>query len=272
MTSRRGVLGPLPLSVAIVCKNSGATIARTLDSVAPLATEIIALDSGSTDNTLDLLARANATVHHIQWQGHVATKQLALEACSQPWILSLDADESLTPTLASSIRDAINANNPSLRACELNRKVFFRGAWLNHAWQPEWRLRLVRNASARWTGLDPHDRLELLNPSPSAVARLRGDLRHDSFLDAHDCFRKQADHARTSARSLLNSGRRASILSLLTSPPGAFLKQLILKQSFRDGWRGWVAASATASATLMKHATLLDLQNATPDADSTDAR
>ncbi|MGD9692978.1 MAG: glycosyltransferase family 2 protein [Phycisphaerales bacterium] len=259
--------GPLPLSIAIVCKNSGATIARTLDSVAPLASEIIALDSGSTDNTLAILAGANATVHHIQWQGHVATKQRALDSCSQPWILALDADESLTPPLASSIRAAITSDNPSVRAYELNRKVFFRGAWLHHAWQPEWRLRLVRKDAARWTGLDPHDRLDLLNPSPSAVARLQGDLRHDSFLDAHDCFRKQADHARTSARSLLNTGRRASILSLLTSPTGAFLKQLILKQSFRDGWRGWIAASATASATLMKHATLLDLQNAPSDTD-----
>ncbi len=254
--------GPLPLSVAIVCKNSSATIARTLDSVAPLATEIIALDSGSTDTTLDLLARANARVQHVEWQGHVATKQRALEACSQPWILSLDADESLTPPLAASIRAAIESDNPSIHAFELNRKVFFRGAWLHHAWQPEWRLRLVRKDAARWTGLDPHDRLDLINPSSAALARLQGDLRHDSFLDAHDCFRKQADHARTSARSLLNDGRRASALSLLTSPPGAFFKQLILKQSFRDGWRGWIAASATAAAALMKHATLLDLQNA----------
>lgn len=257
----------LPLSVAIVCKNSGATIARTLDSVAPLASEIVALDSGSTDNTLDLLARANAVFHRVQWQGHVATKQRALEACSQPWILSLDADESLTPPLADAIRAAIERDDPATLAYELNRKVFFQGAWLHHAWQPEWRLRLVRKDAARWTGLDPHDRLNLINPSPSAVARLSGDLRHDSFLDAHDCFRKQADHARTSARSLLNAGRRASTLSLLTSPPGAFLKQLILKQAFRDGWRGWVAASATAAATLMKHATLLDLQNAPPNDD-----
>lgn len=252
----------LPLSVAIVCKNNSATIARTLDSVAPLAREIVALDSGSTDNTLDLLARANATVQRIEWQGHVATKQLALEACSQPWILSLDADESLTPPLATAIRAAIERDTPDIHAFELNRKVFFRGAWLHHAWQPEWRLRLVRKGAARWAGLDPHDRLDLLNPTPTSLARLSGDLRHDSFIDAHDCFRKQADHARTSARSLLNAGRRASTLSLLTSPPGAFLKQLILKQAFRDGWRGWVAASATACATLMKHATLLDLQNA----------
>lgn len=257
----------LPLSVAIVCKNSGATIARTLDSVAPLATEIVALDSGSTDNTLDLLARVGAVVHRIQWLGHVATKQRVLEACSQPWILSLDADESLTPPLVDSIRDAINADNPAVLAYELNRKVFFRGAWLHHSWQPEWRLRLVRKDVARWTGLDPHDRLDLVNPSSSAVARLKGDLRHDSFLDAHDCFRKQADHARTAARSLLNTGRRTSGLSLLTSPPGAFFKQLVLKQSFRDGWRGWVAASATAAATLMKHATLLDLQNSPQDPD-----
>src|SRR5215207_3893409 len=94
---------PLPLSVAIVCRNNAATIGRTLDSVAGLASEIVAIDSGSTDETLTLLAKHNARITQTHWRGHVATKQLALEACTQSWVLSLDSDESLTAPLLEAI-------------------------------------------------------------------------------------------------------------------------------------------------------------------------
>lgn len=248
---------PLPLSVAIVCKNSEATIARTLESVAGLATEIVAIDSGSTDGTLALLERHGARITRTHWRGHVATKQLALDACTQPWVLSLDSDESLTEPLRRSIEQEVPDAGPGVAGFIVNRKVFYRDRPLNFAWQPEPRLRLVRRGSAAWTGMDPHDRLNLL-PGGTTV-KLAGDLRHDSIGTFSEFLAKQAAHSRTMAQSMYSTGKRGSIWKLLTSPPGALLKQLILKQAWRDGRPGWLAAASTAAAALMKHACLIEL-------------
>lgn len=254
---------PLSLSVSIVCKNNDATIGRTLESVRGLASEIVAVDSGSTDGTIALLEQYGARIIRSPWLGHVKTKQLALEACQQPWILCIDSDESVEPDLAQSIRGAVERNDPALGALQLNRKVYYMGRPLNHAWQPEWRTRLVRRARAHWTGLDPHDSLELIggavgNPVP-AIASLRGTLRHDSIATFADFLAKQASHSRTMAQSLHNSGVRGSYLRLLLSPPGAVFKQLILKRAFLDGWPGWLAAACTGAGALMKHAMLIEL-------------
>ena len=246
------------LSVAIVCKNNETTIGRTLESVAGLASEIVAVDSGSTDGTVGLLERAGARVIRTEWRGYVATKGMALDACAQDWTLCLDSDESVTPELRRSIENVLS-HRTDHHGFELNRKVFFRDRPLNFAWQPEWRLRLVRHGTARWTGIDPHDRLELLS---GTVGTLAGDLRHDSIGTFAEFLAKQAVHARTMAASMHREGQRGSLLRLLTSPPGAFLKQMVLKQAWRDGWAGWLAAGSTAAAAFMKHAVLIELSRA----------
>ena len=103
-----------PLSLAIVCKNNEPTIGRVLESVRGLATEIVAIDSGSTDGTIALLEAAGARVIRAEWRGHVATKQMALEACSHPWVLCLDSDEPVMPELAASIRAALAKDDPAV--------------------------------------------------------------------------------------------------------------------------------------------------------------
>jgi glycosyltransferase involved in cell wall biosynthesis len=250
---------PLPLSAAIVCRDSERTIGRTLDSVAGLAAEIVALDSGSTDGTIGILERSGARVVRVAWQGHVATKQQALDACTLAWVLALDSDESLTPRLRASIEQALSRDDPALAGYEVNRVVYYRGRPLRHAWQPEWRLRLVRRGAARWTGLDPHDTLALVqSDAPRRVGRLDGALRHDSIETFAAFLGKQARHAEVMAASLHAAGRNGSPMRLLLSPPGAFLKQIVLKGAWRDGWPGWLAAASTAAGSLMKHAILIE--------------
>lgn len=246
------------LSVAIVCRDNEATIGRTLASVAGLADEVVAVDSGSRDGTLELLERSGARVIQATWRGHVATKQLALEACHGAWVLSLDSDESLEPALRDAIADALRRDEPSIAGYELNRKVYYRGRPLHHVWQPEWRLRLVRRGVARWTGLDPHDVLAPVERG-ARVERLAGTLRHDAVDSFEQFLGRQLAHARVMARSLHAAGRRGSRLRLVLSPAGAMLRQLVIKRGFLDGWPGWVAAASTAAGTLMKHAILLEL-------------
>jgi glycosyltransferase involved in cell wall biosynthesis len=261
---------PLPLSIAIVCRNSEATIGRTLQSVAGLAAEIIAVDSGSTDGTIELLERHRARIIRTQWRGYVATKQMALDACTQQWVLALDSDESLQLDLRHAVHQAISAGPPDIAGFYINRQVWYRGRPLKYAWQPEWRLRLVRREAAYWTGLDPHDHLAIRKESTATrTEHLSGNLRHDSIGTFADFFAKQAGHARLMAQSMRADGKRAKLGKLVTSPVGAFAKQLLLKQSWRDGWPGWLAASSTAAGALMKHAILLEL---TRSAEAPDAR
>lgn len=249
----------LPLSVAIVCKDNAPTIGRTLDSVRGLCREIVAIDSGSTDGTLTMLHDAGARVIASPWLGHIKTKQLALESCTHEWVLSLDSDESPDASLIAAIRGVLEAssNSPGASGFEINRITYYKGRPLRHVWQPEWRLRLVRKNAAKWGGLDPHDKLQLLSGN---VARLQGSLRHDSFPTFAEHLRKQYHHASTMAHSLHNAGVRTSTLRLLTSPAGAMLKQLVLKRAFLDGVPGWLASASTASAALVKHAIMLELQ------------
>jgi len=249
---------PLPLSVAIVCKDNEPTIARTLETVAGIARQIVAVDSGSTDRTIEILESCNAQVVTSDWLGHIKTKQKALDLCEQPWVLCLDSDESIEPELRESIIAAVGADDPAVAGYEINRKIWWDGVWLNHAWQPEWRLRLVRNGKARWGGYDPHDALGLLAPTDRA-GRLAGDMRHESFRTITEHLEGQVRHAHRAAQSYLDMGRTGGPVSLLCSPASALFKQVILKQAFRDGWRGWAAAASTACATLMKHIILLEL-------------
>lgn len=243
------------LSVAIVCKNNASTIGRTLESVRDLAGEIVAVDSGSTDGTIEMLELDGARVIRSEWLGHVRTKQKALEACSREWVLCLDSDESAEPDLAASIRSALAAT-PAHSGFAVNRVTYYRGSPLRHVWQPEWRTRLVKRTQAKWGGFDPHDVLDVTSGS---VGRLSGWLRHDSFPTFAEHMRKQWHHATTMAQSLHAAGVRGSYLRLLTSPTGAMLKQLVLKRGFLDGYPGWLAAASTAVAAMIKHATLIEL-------------
>jgi glycosyltransferase involved in cell wall biosynthesis len=247
----------MSLSVSIICRNNQASIGRTLESVRGLATEIVAVDSGSTDGTIGLLGSHNARIIRSDWLGYVKTKQLALESCTQDWILCLDSDESLLPELAQSVRETLGRNDPTIGGYRLNRRVFYRDRPIKFAWQPERRLRLVRRGEGRWAGLDPHDRLDVT--SGKAVGELRGDLRHDSFPSFSEWLSKAAGHARLSAATNFADGKRCGLVSVFASPVGAVAKMLILKQSFRDGWPGVLAAGCVGAYSIMKHIALAEL-------------
>lgn len=254
----------LPLTVAIVCKNNADTIGRTLNAVRQLADELVVIDSGSTDGTIELVEAcrdfADLKLTRTHWRGHVATKQLALDAATRPWVLCLDSDESPDAELQAAIAAAVAASEPAAAGFEINRRVYYLGRPLRHAWQPEWRLRLVRRGHAAWAGTDPHDRLDL-NPGEGRPGRLPGVLRHDSFRTFGDHLEAQRRHADTAATALHAKGATGSRFRLATSPAGAFFKQLVLKQAWRDGVPGFLAAGSTAAGALMKHMRLLELDH-----------
>lgn len=254
------------LSVMIPCRNNEGTMRRVLDSVRTLADQLVVVDSGSTDSTIDLVNAARqwgtceVLLIETHWRGFVRTKQLALSACASDYALWLDSDEPVSPQLAQSIKAAMAKG---LDAATVNRVVEYKGKLLKHCWQPEHRLRLVKTSlvkdnKARFAGIDPHDYLEL--DPPHTAPLLEGPLIHQSF----ETFAQHIDNARrlslVSAQSMHDMGKRTSPFKLMTSPPGAFLKQLVLKGSWRDGPAGWLCASTSAAAALMKHMMLYEMQ------------
>jgi len=251
-------VGPRPdLAVAIIARDNAETIGRTVGAAVALAGRVLVVDSGSTDGTIEIAEGLGAEVIVRSWAGHVAQKQFALEQCGEsPWVLSLDSDESPEPELSASIRSALDAPPPrDVTGFEMNRRVWWAGRPLRHAWQPEWRLRLVRPGSSGWTGHDPHDRLE----TAGSVRRLAGILRHDAFRDVDHFIDKQVAHGRAGASSLHARGRRGSVSALLMRPPAAVLKQLLLKRGILDGRRGLIAATGMGLQTTVKYMRLLEL-------------
>ena len=245
----------LDLCLSVIACDNERTIERTLRSVDGLARRTIVVDSGSKDGTIDLCRACGAEVIAHPWEGHVKQKQFALERCDTAWVLSLDSDESLDETAVRAVRDAVTGDDPSVAGYEINRRVWYRGRPLRHAWQPEWRTRLVRRDRARWTGLDPHDRLDV----EGTVRRIRGNIRHDSFRDFAEFLRNSVTHGLTTAQSLHEMGKKGSMLWLLGSPPAAVLKQILFRSAWLDGWPGWLAAYSAGVHAAVKHVRLLEL-------------
>jgi glycosyltransferase involved in cell wall biosynthesis len=248
---------PLPISVAVITLNEEQNLARCLESVRGLASEIAVLDSGSVDQTGQIARDFGAIFETQPWPGYVAQKNAALRLCHQPWVLCLDADEALSPELARSIRQLFATGQPNENGFWMNRRTFYLGDWIHHAWSPEWKLRLVRREGAEWRGGDVHERLEV----PGATRRIPGDLLHyPPFRDFHDHVTKAIKYARIAADSYVATGRRAHLYDLLLSPAAVCFKHLIVKQSWRDGWRGWLILIAKLVNVLAKYAFVLEAE------------
>jgi glycosyltransferase involved in cell wall biosynthesis len=243
----------LALSVAIITLNEEDNLPACLHSVRDLASEIVVIDSGSTDRTREIAERAGAIFAVNPWRGYVDQKNVALRRCAQPWVLSLDADEEVSPELAASIRTMLAAD-PREDGFYINRLNWYLGRWIRHAWNPEWRLRLARRGKAQWVGLDVHEKLEV----NGIAGRLSGDLLHYPFDSLSDHFQNTLKYAKLMADSLAREGRSCRWYHLVISPWLAFFKILVVKSGWLDGWRGWIIASAKWLNVFAKYAFLLE--------------
>jgi glycosyltransferase involved in cell wall biosynthesis len=243
------------LTICFTTFNSMRTMPRALAAARALSNNIVVVDSGSTDGTLELCRKHDIDPVHRDWTTPTEQKQFALSFCSgTTWTLLLDSDEVVLDDLAASIRTAIANAMPNETGFEMNRVTWLHDQPLRHTFQPEWRLRLLRFDAAAIKS-DPsgvHDRLEVKS---GRSARLQGVLRHDSWIDVGDMLARNVRWSVATGRAATRGG---GITNLCFNPVIAFLKQLLLKRAFLDGWRGWAAAGAVAVGTLSKHIVIME--------------
>lgn len=258
-----GAFKMIKLSAVIVCFNEEDIIRQTLEALQGLADEVVVVDSFSTDSTPDIVREFGAKLFQEEWAGYVAQKNSALQKCSGEWILALDADEVLTPELQSSIRAAIsptasNAEAKHIDGYFINRRTFYMGRLLQHAWQPDRKLRLVRRAAKPvWHGYDPHDSLRI---ESAASSLLQGDITHYSYNSFADHMQKSTAHAHKAAESYLKAGKKSSLAAILFKPWFVFFRRFILRGAFLDGVPGLIAAFSSATYVYMKYAFLWEMQ------------
>ena len=226
------------------------TLPDSLRASQALSNDIVVIDSGSTDGTIEYCQSHGIETHHRNWTTPTEQKSAAMKRCGEAeWTLLLDSDETMSAELMASIRTNLVDAPATFTGFELNRMTWLGGRPLRHAFQPEWRLRLVRTRLAIITS-DPsgtHDHLEVTS---GTCQRLSGVLRHDSWVDAEDMLARGVHWGVRTGRSARRGGR---IHNICFNPAWSFLKQLLVKRAILDGWRGWVAAAGVASQTLAKH-------------------
>lgn len=244
------------LSVVIIAYNEEHNIERALKSVA-WADEIVVVDSQSTDQTVDICRRYTNKVITHPWQGHIPQKNFALAQAANEWVLSIDADEEVSPELANSIKQIL-AQGPKFDGYMVRRKVFYLGKWIKHSgWYPDYRIRLVRKERARWGGESVHDVLEV-NGSVAKISD--GDLYHYSYRDLSDHISKIDGYTTIMAKSKFETGKRAHWYDMVFRPLFGFFKKYIFRLGFLDGVHGLIICALTSYYVFLKYLKLWALQ------------
>jgi glycosyltransferase involved in cell wall biosynthesis len=244
------------LSVTIITRNEAPDIGDALMSVA-WADELIVVDSESTDETAAVARRHTDRVIVREWPGYVAQKNYAASIASHDWILSLDADERVTPELAAEIRSTL-AGPSSDRGYRIPRVTWHLGRWIRTTdWYPDYQLRLYDRRAAEWTGRYVHETMSVRGP----VGQLRGELQHFAYRDIADHLETIDRYTTYAARQMQESGRHAGLLDLGVHPPLAFLRNYLLKGGIRDGVPGLVISAMNGYYVFLKFAKLWELRN-----------
>jgi glycosyltransferase involved in cell wall biosynthesis len=230
------ILGCVTLSVAIITKNEEANIRRTLESVR-WADEVILVDSGSTDRTCEIARELGAKVFIEDWKGFAAQKNSAIEKCTGDWVLSLDADEEVTPELAQEIR---NQSNLKLHtAFWINRRNLFLGRWIKHGgFYPDPKLRLFAKGSGTFADRAVHEDIEL-KPGVNAEHTLSGDLIHHAYPTLTSYIDHMNSYSSLAADMAIAKGQTGfSFLNIVGRPIATFIYSYFLRLGFLDGREG----------------------------------
>jgi glycosyltransferase involved in cell wall biosynthesis len=254
---------PLPLSVVVVARNEASNLPCCLASVQGWVAEIVVALNDTTDDSEAIAQKHGAKVHRLSWQGYRDTKNAALALATPPWVLSLDADEEVSPALREAIAGFFARGDHSrFAAARFPRKVWFIDRWITHGdWYPDFSLRLLNRDYARWGGDEfVHEKVVCDGP----VATLPGDLHHYSFPTLASHVAKINPFADLFVRQQQARGTRFSAAAAVFRPFWRFFRAYFLRRGFLDGYPGFYIARATAFGAFVRYSRLYEEENRRP--------
>jgi (heptosyl)LPS beta-1,4-glucosyltransferase len=243
------------VSVVVLTRNEEENIADCLDTV-QWADELLVLDSGSDDGTVEIARSKGAGVRERRFDNYALQRNAALEMANCEWVFFVDADERATPELAQEVRLAVD--RPGFDGWLVPRKNYIFGAWIRHAgWYPDFQLRLLRRAKARYDERrEVHELVEL----DGEAGYLESHLIHHNYSTVREFRRKQDRYTDYEARMLLESGQRAKPWNFLLQPLRQFWWRCVTLQGYKDGWRGLLLSVFMAYYEFIRYWRLWHLQ------------
>ena len=245
------------ISVVIITLNEERNIGRCIDSVQAIADEVLVVDSFSTDRTKAISLEKGARFIEHQFEGHIEQKNWAWQQATQPFVLSLDADEALSDELS----EAIQKLKPELclDGYSMKRLTNYCGQWIRHSgWYPDIKIRLFAKGKGSWRGVNPHDRYDV--DEPTSVGFIEADILHYTFATVEEHKAQVVKFTDISSKAMFQLGKRSSWLRIVFSPVAKFIRNYILRRGFLDGYNGWLICSISAKATYWKYLKLYRLQ------------
>ena len=240
------------ISAILITKDEEENLPRCLESI-KWANQIVILDSGSTDRTLEIAKKYKAEIFIENWKGYTNQKNSALAKAKGDWVVSLDADEEFSSQTQNDIREAIHKNDPAIQGYAFRRKVFYLGKWICHGdWYPDYVVRLWRRDSGKFEGGRVHESVKI----NGTVQYLQSEILHYTYRSLADQKARMEKYAELWAQDQFDQKRSFRRIDLLFRPPARFFRGLILKGGWLDGWRGFLIARMCAKEVWMKYRNL----------------
>lgn len=238
------------ISVVIITKNEAHIIGNTLKSLQPAISDVVIVDSGSTDDTIKICRQWGATIIETGWAGYGINKNKGIAAARHNWILSLDADEAIDEELKQALQQqALQDEN---EVFSIRFKNFFCNKWIRFGeWGFDKHIRLFNRNRVQWNHAGVHE--NLLLPAGVKITTLKGNILHYTVHSRQEYADKMAGYARMNARKYFESGKKPAFFKQYFSPVVAFLQHYIFRLGFLDGEEGFIIARTTSWYTFMKY-------------------
>jgi glycosyltransferase involved in cell wall biosynthesis len=244
----------MKISATIITFNEERNVARVIESLR-CCDEILVLDSGSNDRTVEIATKLGARVVEASWHGYAAQKNIAAELAAHDWILALDADESLSEALEAEIWH-IKKAGPKFNGYTVPRLAQYLGRWILHSgWYPDRKVRLFNRRKAKWVGEFVHESVTVDGP----VGHLKSNLLHFTCDSLSQHLRTMDRYTTLAAEEIVSRGKIVTFSMLLLDPPWIFLRTYVLKLGFLDGVEGLAIAYMAALYNFVKYAKARDM-------------
>lgn len=246
----------IQLSVVIITFNEEKNIARCLDSIINVADDIVVVDSYSTDKTKQICEEKKVHFVEHKFDGHIEQKNWAITQAKYQHVLSLDADEALTPELQNEIIKI--KENWKVDGYSFNRLTNFCGTWIKHCgWYPDKKLRLWDTSKGKWGGDNPHDKV--IMKKGTKTNHINSDILHYSFYTVEQHL-KQIDYfTDISSKAAYKKGKTSNGFKIFYKSTFKFIRDYFLKLGFLDGYQGYVVCKNSAYAKHLKYSKLRNL-------------